>query len=61
MRKVKVYIVKNSIEGYKIVKDDKKHIDCSKPLIIFPFKDYSLDDVKSYCTNNNLEVIRVCQ
>lgn len=62
MKNRKCFITLNHINGWKVVLDYKYHIDCTKP--IFNSDDITetgLSMCKSYCKNNDLEVIRICQ
>lgn len=53
---VKVYVLFNKKLGWKIVKDDKRHVDATKPL----FTLNTLKEAIDYCNGNNMKVIRIC-
>lgn len=60
-KKVKVYIVKNYTEGYKVVLNGK-HVDCSNPIFhSHNVTEKGLQMCEEFCVRKNLEVIRKCQ
>lgn len=57
----KVYIIKNYIDGWKVVLD-RKHVDCSKPIYhSHNTSEYGLSLCKRYCVDNGLKIIRECR
>ena len=61
MKKNKVYIVKNYIEGWRVVLD-RKHVDCTNPIFhSHDITEKGLQICREFCVENNLEIIRECK
>lgn len=60
MKKKKCYITLNVKDGWKVVLDGRV-VDCTKPLIQFGLGEEELEKAKLFCSNSNLEVIRICK
>lgn len=60
--KKKAYIILNYLNGWKVVLDDVRVVDCTKPIFDSDLiNNDGLKMCKKFCNDKNIQIVRVCK